>query len=224
MGAIPTFNCMTGTIIPITKNGQPVTSRTQGEDCENPVQLAIGSSQCVPYSRFLRIPTGNPNVETTVICRKYEEDDHGPSDNKFTDIAAIQHNKATGNTCFFQSKLYQHLEGTAVPSPQGTLPTQASIGTSRVAAVRIIFAARGATMPARLSGLSTLSRWRIPITGIPLATFARRPSSVHFGHPVPEMHSVSPRLIPFAATVLRSGTLRGYRSRVPSLNDFTPSI
>ncbi len=54
--------------------------------------------------------------------------------------------------------------------------------------------------------------------------FARRPSSVHFGHPVPEMHSVSPRLIPFAATVLRSSTLRRYRSRVPSLNDFTPSI
>ena len=30
--------------------------------------------------------------------------------------------------------------------------------------------------------------------------------------------------IPFAATVLRSGTTRRYRSRVPSLNDFTPSI
>ena len=36
--------------------------------------------------------------------------------------------------------------------------------------------------------------------------------------------SVSRRVIPFAATVLRSGTPRRYRSRVPSLNDSTPSI
>ena len=36
--------------------------------------------------------------------------------------------------------------------------------------------------------------------------------------------SVSRRVIPFAATVLRSGTTRRYRSRVPSLNDSTPSI
>ena len=36
--------------------------------------------------------------------------------------------------------------------------------------------------------------------------------------------SVSRRVIPSAATVLRSGTPRRYRSRVPSLNDSTPSI
>jgi hypothetical protein len=118
MGPIPTFNCMKGDVIPITKNGQPVTQARSGEDCDNPVQLGIGSSQCVPFSRFLRIPTSKPTVETVVICRKYEEDDHGPLDTAFTDIALVQHNRATGNTCFFQSNLEQHLDGTSVPSPQ----------------------------------------------------------------------------------------------------------
>ena len=119
MGTIPTFNCMSGTIIPITKNGQPKTSAQSGEDCDNPVQLGLaGDSQCVPYSRFLRIPTGVSTVETVVICRKYEINDNGANDNKFTDIAMVQHNRATGNTCYFQSKLEHNLDGSSVPSPQ----------------------------------------------------------------------------------------------------------
>lgn len=119
MGAIATFNCLDGQIIPITKNGQPVSVRSPGEQCDNPVQLGLGGdSQCVPYSRFLRIGTRPPDVETVVICRKYPEDDKGPSDAMFSDIAVVQHNKRTGNTCFFQSKLHQHLDGTSVPSPQ----------------------------------------------------------------------------------------------------------
>ncbi len=119
MGALPTIHCMDGKVIPITKNGQPLSQATQGEDCDNPVQLGLGGGrQCVPHSRFLRVSTGNPDVETAVICRKYIGDDNGPNDTKFSDIAVVQHNKATGNTCFFQSHLEQHLDGTNVPSPQ----------------------------------------------------------------------------------------------------------
>ena len=118
MGQIPSFNCMEGAVIPITKNGNTLSIATPGEDCDNPVQLGLGVSQCVPYSRFLRVNTGNPNVETVVVCRKYKENDNGPNDSKFTDIAVIQHNKGTGNTCFFQSDLHKNLDGTSVPSPQ----------------------------------------------------------------------------------------------------------
>jgi hypothetical protein len=118
MGAIPAFNCMQGTVIPIKVNGQSVTEAQSDEDCDNPIQLGIGSSQCVPYARFLRIDTGVQHIETVVICRKYEQDDNGPNDNRFTDIALIQHNSDTGNTCFFQSVLEHHLDGSHVPSPQ----------------------------------------------------------------------------------------------------------
>ncbi|WP_163988004.1 thrombospondin type 3 repeat-containing protein [Pyxidicoccus caerfyrddinensis] len=118
MGGIPKFNCMTGAVIPITKNGQPVTQAQPGESCDNPIQLGLGGSQCVPYSRFLRIPSTIPTVETVVICRKYQQNDKGPFDSAFTDIAVIQHNRATGNTCFFQSHLDANLDGSQVPSPQ----------------------------------------------------------------------------------------------------------
>ena len=52
----------------------------------------------------------------------------------------------------------------------------------------------------------------------------RGPRYVRQDIQVPLAPSVSRRVIPFAATVLRSGTPRRYRSRVPSLNDSTPSI
>jgi hypothetical protein len=117
MGTIPDFNCMNGTTIPITVNGAAVTSAVPS--CDNPVQLGgIGSGGCVPFTRFLRIDTGVANVETVVVCRKYDENDDGASDNKFTDIAVIQHSRASGNTCYYQSKLHMDLDGSNVPSPQ----------------------------------------------------------------------------------------------------------
>lgn len=116
MGAIPAFNCMTGTVIPITVGG--VAQNHAVDDCDKPVQLGLaGDSQCVPFSRFLRIDT-KPDVETIVICRKYEANDDGANDPHFSDIAVIQHSRVTGNTCFFQSPLLADLDGTSVPSPQ----------------------------------------------------------------------------------------------------------
>ena len=122
MGAIPEFNCLSGQVIPITKDGVPQTQPTGGENCDNPVQLGLGggAGQCVPFARFMTISTGNANVTTAIVCRKYEASGpQGANDPMFRDIAVIQHNKATGNTCFFQSKLSGPLHnGTAVPSPQ----------------------------------------------------------------------------------------------------------
>src|ERR1700730_13870357 len=120
MGTVPSLNCMQGVIIPITKNGVPLSRPSAGEDCDKPIQLGLtGASQCVPYSRFIRLNTGDPNVETVAICRKYAEDASGGlNDPHFTDVAMIQHNKRTGNTCYYQSHLHQHLDGRRVPSPQ----------------------------------------------------------------------------------------------------------
>ena len=56
------------------------------------------------------------------------------------------------------------------------------------------------------------------------ARLRRGPRYVRQDIQVPLAPSVSRRVIPSAATVLRSGTPRRYRSRVPSLNDSTPSI
>jgi len=115
MGKIPAFNCMKGTIIPITRKGvaqtQPVAS------CDKPVQLGTPGGPCVPFSRFQRLSTGNPNVETAVICRKYHAS-NGPNDATFHDIAVIQHHKGTGETCFFQSPPDEARNGSNVPSPQ----------------------------------------------------------------------------------------------------------
>lgn len=123
MGTIPDFNCMSGQIIPITKNGVALTQPATGEDCDRPVQLGLGAgSQCVPFARFLTVSTGNPNVTTAIVCRKYGAST-GPSDPMFRDIAVIQHDSTTGSTCFYQSKLQGPLHnGTNVPSPQSPLP------------------------------------------------------------------------------------------------------
>jgi hypothetical protein len=115
MGTIPGFNCMDGQTIPITVNGvaqtQPVAA------CDKPVQLGlVEEGQCVPYARFLRLSTGVSTVETVAICRKYHKST-GPDDATFHDIAMIQHNKATGHTCYFQSPVDVPHNGLTVPSP-----------------------------------------------------------------------------------------------------------
>jgi hypothetical protein len=135
MGKIPAFDCTQGTKIPITVNGQSVSDAQSGEDCDHPIQLGLGGgSQCVPNARFLRLPTGFSDVETVAICRKYEQDDNGPNDVHFTDIAIIQHNRHSGNTCFFQSKLEEHLDGSHAPSPQAppTVSSKFWLGPSSV--------------------------------------------------------------------------------------------
>ena len=123
MGQIPGFNCMTGALLDITVNN---VSQTQPvANCDKPVQLGLGgNSQCVPYSRLLMLNTDNPGVTTVAICRKYFAST-GPDDSRFDDIAMIQHNKVSGRTCFFQSKLEAALDGRTVPSPSDTTPQAA---------------------------------------------------------------------------------------------------
>ena len=116
MGTIPGFNCLDGELLDITVNGVSQSQPTASGNCDKPVQLGLAGNQCVPFSRLLRIDTGKPSVTTIAICGKYFASS-GPQDQRFDDIAMIQHNKATGRTCFFQSKLESNLDGRSVPSP-----------------------------------------------------------------------------------------------------------
>jgi hypothetical protein len=118
MGPVPAFNCLDGQLIPITKHG--IAQSSPSNECDKPVQLGLSTSgQCIPFARLLRLPTSDPDVETVAICRKYHGSS-GPDDPIFHDIAVIQHNRATGNTCFFQAPvpLETPVDGRVVPSPQ----------------------------------------------------------------------------------------------------------
>lgn len=117
MGEIPSFNCLNGTEIPITKNGIPLFNSPKDEECDKKIQFNGQDNPCVPFSRLLLLPS-RENVLTVAICRKYSQ--KSIDARVFDDIAIIQHDTSTGNTCFFQSNLKQNLklDGKNLPSPQ----------------------------------------------------------------------------------------------------------
>lgn len=105
MGRVPAFNCTAAyaRVIPITG--------LQNNRCDNPNQL--GSGRCVAGSRIGQLSTGNPDVTTVFICRKYS----AVADPTFHDIAVIQHNRESGDTCWFQTPVGDDRDGRAAPSP-----------------------------------------------------------------------------------------------------------
>jgi len=75
-------------------------------------------TRCVYHSRLGKVKTGNPDVEILYSCRKANDGSTHQNDTSPTyyDIAIIQHDKKTGNTCF-----YQHLgniDGSTLPAPK----------------------------------------------------------------------------------------------------------
>ncbi len=111
---LPAFNCVDDEPfdskvheLPIFANGKPVSHHVA--KCDNPVQLALkgGQGQCVPFSRLVKLKSVKKSVIALAICRKHL--DHGATDEDiakstlFDEIAVIQHDRATGKTCFFQS-------------------------------------------------------------------------------------------------------------------------
>lgn len=109
-GRIPSFSCLDGSIIPI--------DGPEEGPCNNPQIL---NGQCWKYSRLGSLDSGDPDVQIRFLCRHYNKASYrGDQDPIFNDIALIQHNKATGATCFFQSPSgynRQH-NGTRIPSPR----------------------------------------------------------------------------------------------------------
>jgi len=127
IGPIPPFSCIAdGQIIPIARNGQPVTSHVPHQKCDSPPLLGLGGSdgQCVPYSRVGTLPGKNaggatdPDIQWAFICRRYSLR-ADPNDPKFEDVAVVGHNRKTGATCFFQMlhDVDHGLDATRVPPP-----------------------------------------------------------------------------------------------------------
>ncbi len=151
MGVLKPFNCLDLQEIPIEVDGQipaggypAFAENGSGRmDCDKPALLSLGGSgQCPPHSRIGRLKSYRPNgtvnedVDTVVICRRYNGRDgiyNYRGDNVaakdfplFEDVAIIQHNKKSGDTCWYQMLDNTGRDARRVPPPtEVALPANA---------------------------------------------------------------------------------------------------
>jgi hypothetical protein len=125
VGPVPSFDCMTGEVVPVTVDGGRVpVAYTPQMDCDRPALLPPGAGektdgQCVPFSRVLLLQNdGTRQIQAT--CRKkLIRAEDSPL---FDEIDVIAHNVLDGATCWFQAKVdtgdpARGLDGRKVPSP-----------------------------------------------------------------------------------------------------------
>lgn len=122
VGYISGFNCLTGDIIPVTVNGQDVTTYAPAE-CDHPALLPNGADsdgQCVPFSRVLDLSAGA--MQVAVMCRQKHM--RSADSVYFDEIDIVAHNSDTGATCWFQASAGDAagLNALAVPSPTSDAP------------------------------------------------------------------------------------------------------
>jgi hypothetical protein len=102
---IADFSCGDGEIIPVTVNGEIISSDTfqVGMSCDRPSLLSNGhgsDGQCVPGSRIINLSTEAAQV--SAMCRQKH---NRPIESLlFDEIDVIAHNPSTGATCWFQAK------------------------------------------------------------------------------------------------------------------------
>lgn len=132
MGTVPKFSCIDGTNV---LTSQVVTVSKALGTCP---QLGIDGNCVITGTvegRLITPTDAPPDTEVTILfsCRRY---DTLTPEGRFDDIAVIQHDKKTGNTCWFQSptvfafdgggnsfkdkfgnQVYQDWQGKQVPSP-----------------------------------------------------------------------------------------------------------
>lgn len=110
--------------------------------CDRPAHLPLGNyGQCVPYARLGKLAAKDAqgkilkDVDVMFACRRYVprlgpvqyggQTFDGSTYPIFEDINMIQHNRKTGETCFYQTPLNGR-DGRRVPSPmEKTLPSDA---------------------------------------------------------------------------------------------------
>lgn len=117
IGPVPSFDCATGVLVPVTIDAIPVTDHAPAE-CDHPALLDNGAGsegQCVPFSRILNLSTTSSQI--SVMCRQKQF--RSASATGYDEIDVIAHNPATGATCWFQAKAEpgDTVSGAAVPSP-----------------------------------------------------------------------------------------------------------
>ncbi len=130
-----------GTEIPAGLTAQQAQSYQWGTGanqmaCDKPALLGLGDQgRCVPYSRVGRLKTfrsdgtEHPDVDTMFTCRRYQTR-LGPQTYQgktydgadlplFEDIAILQHNRVTGESCWYQMLRpnYASTDGRRIPPP-----------------------------------------------------------------------------------------------------------
>jgi hypothetical protein len=127
MGAaatVPAFDCDTdGIDIPVTVNGAPFVPGVDVQ-CDAPDQF---NADCIQHQKL--VPLASTATATTVaICRRFTATS-GPG---YDEVDVIQHNKSTGDTCFYVSTM-QLPDGSIRPfgSIPGNAPApSAGVGTT----------------------------------------------------------------------------------------------
>ncbi len=112
----------------------------QEYSCDRPAHLPLGNfGQCVPYARLGKLAARDAqgkvlkDVDVVFTCRRYTprlgpqqyggQNFDGSTYPIFEDINMIQHNRKTGETCFYQTPL-SNRDGRRVPSPmEKSLPS-----------------------------------------------------------------------------------------------------
>jgi len=165
LGPLPPFKCTDGEIIPIKVDGQevPFGQHQRNMKCDHPVYLGLGDDgQCVPYARLGRLDTGNPDVDTVFICRRYKLADRFGSDVRprpaetplHEDVAIVSHNRKTGETCWYQALSGFQPNQRSLPTNRVPPPSEATLPAEVVARNE----ANKAELDAALSGVSESER------------------------------------------------------------------
>lgn len=109
---------------------------TSQQKCDKPPLLGLDNQgHCIPYTRIQRVKSYrkdgsvHPDVDSILLCRRYfgrvgkwafeGQQIDGSVWPKFEDIAILQHNRVTGETCYFQMLMPAHAskDGRRVPPP-----------------------------------------------------------------------------------------------------------
>jgi len=109
-GSVPAFSCSQG--VPVHDNVSVTGLPVAGEVCDEPENL---NNRCVNFSFLGRLDSGDPDVDVVFSCRPVLA--HEPSSERiYNDVAAIQYNRQTGATCFYQHLGSETLQDDMIPA------------------------------------------------------------------------------------------------------------
>lgn len=135
VGKIRPFNCLEGTIVPITVGGKTPAQYQPGMTCDRPALLPYDDDsfgQCTPYSRLLDLSYGKTQI--SAMCRREQlRDKDSPY---FDEVDIVAHNADTGETCWFHAESdpaqkKTGFDASRVPPPDEVQPPPQKIAAGR---------------------------------------------------------------------------------------------
>ncbi len=134
IGTVPAFDCTSGTVVPITVNGQTPASYTKGMNCDRPSLLKYGADtfgQCTPYSRIHDLSQGD--VQISAFCRReFLRPENSPF---YDEVDIVLHSVKTGATCWFHAEYKEGsssgFDASRVPPPNEKIPPPGKVAASK---------------------------------------------------------------------------------------------